>query len=325
MRIGLLEISHWHFPLYADALQEADIDVVAVSDADMTLAEQVAGGFMARAFDDPLALIEHVPLDFAFVFGRHDQMPVIAAALIERAIPFALEKPGALNAADVGGLRVAAEARGLYVAVPFVQRVGPVAQVVNRLIDDEAARFSHSAWRFFGGPPSRYPRAGNGWMLDRRKSGGGCLINLAPHFLDFALQLHGPGEVASAQLSAAQHQSGVEDIATVSLAFASGDTALVQSGYCFPDHPQKREYSFSLVGTNHYVRSTASGLAIYRTGNTGIETIDCDLDADPLYGGFVRQVLADLRTGGPPVAGLADLEAVMGLVDTAYRLGTTTN
>ena len=41
---------------------------------------------------------------------------------------------------------------------------------------------------FIAGPPERYDRNGNAWMLDPERAGGGCLANLGPHFVDLFLQ-----------------------------------------------------------------------------------------------------------------------------------------
>jgi hypothetical protein len=41
---------------------------------------------------------------------------------------------------------------------------------------------------FITGPPERYDRNGNPWMLDPERAGGGCLANLGPHFADLFLQ-----------------------------------------------------------------------------------------------------------------------------------------
>jgi predicted dehydrogenase len=45
MRVALLEVSHWHVPLYLDALQAPGIEVVAVSDAEHVKGKQVAERF----------------------------------------------------------------------------------------------------------------------------------------------------------------------------------------------------------------------------------------------------------------------------------------
>lgn len=203
--------------------------------------------------------------------------------------------------------------------VAFVQRIGPLAEALTGLQRQEGAAFRYSSWRFFAGPPGRYRSMGTPWMLDPAKSGGGCLINLAPHWLDLSRLLHGEREGPMlARTSAALHGEAVEDYALVSTRHANG-TAMVESGYCFPDHPRKREYSFSLSAAAHYVQSRADGITIFRDGGAEPETLTFDLDSDPLYGLFVERVLADHAAGIAPFATLSDLEAVMHTVDAAYR------
>ena len=45
MRVALLEVSHWHVPLYLDALEAPGIEVVAVSDAEKVKGEAIAARF----------------------------------------------------------------------------------------------------------------------------------------------------------------------------------------------------------------------------------------------------------------------------------------
>ena len=319
MKVALLEVSHWHFPLYQEALLAADIDVVAVSDANEATRSRIASAFNANAYQSPQALLAgESALDYVFAFGRHGALKDTGLALVERGIPFAIEKPGGVNAAEVGALVTAAEAKGLPVAVAFVQRVGPLFQALQRLQNEEGAEFRHSSWRFFAGPSGRYRTMDTPWMLDPVESGGGCLINLAPHWLDLTRLLHGPVEgPVLGRASNALHGETVEDYAMVSTSHARG-SAMVEAGYCFPDHPRKREYSFSLAGPVHYVQSRADEIEIFRLGTAAPEVLTFDLDSDPLYGVFVDRVLADHAGSRPPVAGLSDLEAVMKSVDTAY-------
>ncbi len=319
MKIALLEVSHWHFPLYEAALLASDVDVVAVSDADQAIRARVAALFGVRAYETPEALLAgEAAIDYAFAFGRHARMKDIGLALVARGIPFAMEKPAGLSGEDVAALGGAAAAKGLPVTVAFVQRVGPLADALARLRRGEGADFRYSSWRFFAGPPGRYRAMGTPWMLDPAESGGGCLINLAPHWLDLSQLLHGPrqGDVP-ARTSAALHGEAVEDYALVSTRHAQG-TAMVETGYCFPDHPRKREYSFSLSAAGHYVQSRPDGITVFRSGGAEPEVLTFDLDSDPLYGVFVQRVLADHAAGRPPLAGLGDLEAVMRTVDAAY-------
>ncbi len=316
MRVALIEVSHWHYPLYVPALTVPGVEVVALSDRQAGPREREAARFGCPAFDDPLRLIAEAEFDFAFCFGRHDEMAGLGLALVDKGVSFTIEKPAGLNGAEVARLARAADARGLYVAVPFIQRIGPLA----RRLAAERARFTSASWRFFAGPPERYPRTDCAWMLDPARSGGGALMNLANHFIDFSLNLLG-GEVTRvyARTGTALHGGAVEDYAMLSLALSNGTSAMIETGYAFPDNSAKREYSFTLVGEDRFVRSREDGIALYAGGDEGAgEAIDVDLDTDPLYAAFAARTLAEAGRGGTPVAGLGDLERVMRIVDAAY-------
>ena len=318
MKIILLEVSHWHYPLYIDALLNAGVEVVGVSDRDQAIRAREATRFGCPAHADWRQALAATQPAAAIAFGRHAEMPEIARALIDRRIPFALEKPAGLGAGDVAALRDAADAARVPVAVPLVQRVGPVRALLDRLIKDEGARFTMTAWRFNAGPPSRYPASSNGWMLDPEISGGGCLMNLGAHFVDLALGLlPSPPDQVFAHIDNSLHGAAVEDTALLTMTSASGGRALIETGYNFPDAPDKREYSFSLASEAHYVQSRPGGVAIFRPGEA-VEEIEMDLDSDPMYGLFVESFLADLAAGRAPSPGLGELEPAMRIIDAGY-------
>ena len=156
-------------------------------------------------------------------------------------------------------------------------------------------------------------------MLDPAVSGGGSMINLAGHYIDMAhFLLGGQAEAVLARTSNRLHASPVEDYAMLSLAGADGRTALVETGYCFPDNPAMREYSFSMVSKSHYIRSRQAGVSLYRAGRDAVEEIDFELDSNPLFDRYAGRVLDDFQAGKAPVAGLADLERVMRVIDAGY-------
>ena len=318
MKILLLEVSHWHFPLYIEALLNAGVEVVAVSDRDPEIREHEAARFGCPGHADWRAALSTSEPDAAIAFGRHAEMPEIARALIARGIPFALEKPAGLTASDAEALSREADAAGVPVAVPLVQRVGPLQALLDRLIEDEVARFTVTSWRFNAGPPSRYPASSNGWMLDPAISGGGCLINLGAHFIDLALGLlpNTPDRV-HAHIDNSLHGAAVEDTALLTMSSDLGGRALIETGYNFPDSPDKREYSFSLASAEHYVQTRPGGVAIFRPG-AAVEMVEMNLDSDPMYGLFVESFLGDLAAGRAPSPSLADLVPAMRIIDAGY-------
>lgn len=170
MKLVLLEVSHWHAPLYPDAIAAAGDGVVAVSDRNGAVAEAVARPLGALAYDDWRQLLAKERPDFAFAFGKHCEMAAIGEALVERGIPFVMEKPCGLNASEVRHLRDLAKERKLFVGVPLVQGFGPLADLLREAERNPGPR--HVWFRFIAGPPSRYPAAGCAWMLDPDQSGG---------------------------------------------------------------------------------------------------------------------------------------------------------
>ena len=178
MKVALLEASHWHVPLYLDPLQARGVDVVAVSDMEHVKGPEVAACFDCKLYASSHDLIDRETIDFAFVFGRHAEMPKLAEALIARRIPFALEKPCGVSMAQVTHLRRLAEAASVYCAVPFIFRISDLLAALEGVETKIPSDFNFMSFRFIVGPPGRYEAAGSGWALDPRLSGGGGVLRL---------------------------------------------------------------------------------------------------------------------------------------------------
>ena len=321
MDVVLLEVSHWHVPLYLDPLAAAGARVIAVSDRDPARAESVARRFGARVYADWRRLLADERLDFAFAFGRHSEMAAMGQTLAEAGIPFMLEKPCGLNAAEVRRLRDQVKARKLFAAVPLVQGFGPLAEAV-----EEAVRYPgpHHAWfRFIAGPPSRYPAAGSAWMLDSKESGGGCFINLSGHFIDLAFRLLPGVTHISARMSNAVYRESVEDYALVTLEAPDGGTAVIETGYLFPSGTGRpREVYYSLFGRNGCRVWWGERAGTGAHGQPWTEEA-VNLDSDPLYAAFVASTLTAFHKGQPAPVGLDDMLPVMEVVDAAYTSART--
>src|ERR1041384_941450 len=191
MKVSLLEASHWHIPLYLDALQAPGIQVVAVSDAEQVKGQAIAARFGSELYSSAYELLKREEVDFAFVFGRHSEMPTLAEAVIARKIPFALEKPCGVNMSQVTRLRRLAEEANLYCAIPFIFRISDLLAALKDAEGHIPSDFNYMSFRFIVGPPDRYEAAGAGWALDPAFSGGGSTINIATHFIDLFRLLTG--------------------------------------------------------------------------------------------------------------------------------------
>ncbi len=159
--------AHWHVPLYAATIAEVH-DVVGVADDDPERVRDLATLWGCPAEADWCRLLELPDVELAYVFGPHDRMAKICLALIERRIPFVVEKPLGTSFDELQEVRRAAEEARVPATVPLIQRGGPADSWLGK-----AARPVYHRVSFIGGPPARYDRNGTKWMLAPERAGGG--------------------------------------------------------------------------------------------------------------------------------------------------------
>ncbi len=139
MRIVLIGVSHWHTPFYSEpVLVMTDATIVGVSDPDPARAQGLADRAKCPVFADYREMCARLKPDFAFVLGRHCDMADEARFLIDSRIPFAIEKPCAVNAAEAHDIAQRAASAGVFAAVPLVFRYCPIIDTVREIAAGEA-------------------------------------------------------------------------------------------------------------------------------------------------------------------------------------------
>ena len=307
--------SHWHAPLYADRIA-AQHDVLGLSDANPSSAENLAALWNAPLYSSWEELLSrHQDAELAYVFVPHDTMRDVCLALIARRIPMVVEKPVGVSMGELAEVRAAAESAGVPVAVPLVQRGGPADSWLAK-----AGSSVYESAQFIAGPPSRYLSNGSPWMVEPERAGGGCMINLAPHFVD--LFLHSSGAetaTVTAALSSTLHRSDVEDYASLTLTTDEGRIATIQVGYAFPGSSLKRHCAYMRIGAAGTSTIWSDGSASFTSVDGVTEVARIIVDSDPLYGPFVDEVAGQLDRGFADLPGIRDLEATMTVIWDAYE------
>ena len=322
IRVAAIEVSHWHSLFDAAYLRHLvkmpDVALVAVQDSDGALARKRAAEVgNPQVFTDYVRMLEETKPDFVMALGRHRQMARIAHDLLDRRVPFLMEKPMGISADEVQSVAEKVARTGVYAAVPLSQRYQPFAIRARELL--AAGRFgplSHIYVRVNRPGPARYPAWDSGWMLDPAEAGGGCLRNLGPHGLDIFLHLTGEdARVTGAQISYRAHGQRVEDYASVLLRSSSGVLGTVEVGNGFPRVGTDGEWKIAgrdailTVKDNVMKLATADGDEV--TPGTEIEA--------PYYT-TIRDALDCWQRGAPPPVGVADCARAVRLIDQAYAL-----
>ena len=313
LKLAFLGVSHWHVPLYLEAVKTEGLCVAAVSDPDPACAERVGRELGCGVYTDALELMDKEKPDFVFAFAMHCRMPALAEAIIERKIPFSIEKPLGLKTEDVRHIKELAEKNDVFCAIPFIWRYSALVKELRENIRQED--FVNFSFLFTAGPPSRYEKT-SPWMLEKKLAGGGCMTNLGVHFIDMALYLSG-SDSASVLGSQFHYMNGydVEDSAEAVCRLSSGASLVLQTGYAYPmDQENKRDNRWNFTTKNGYY-TIGDGQLESRVYGKKARTSLFDTDSDVYYPIYTVETLRQYMAGEKPAAGLEDMVRTRSVLD----------
>lgn len=185
MNFVTLGTGHWHSGIYISDMEKLGHKLVGVHEDDPKIAAVKAARMNRQIETDPVKVLDETQPDFAVVMASHRRMPELLKLVIDRNIPFLVEKPGAITAAEIQPLAELAARKNLFGAVAFCARWNPAVQLVGNWIKQgKLGRLGWLKLEYFVGPVSRYPAMHSPWMLHRSETGGGCMHNDGIHALD---------------------------------------------------------------------------------------------------------------------------------------------
>ena len=319
MRIVLIGVSHWHTPFYADPILEmTDAAIVGVSDPDVARAADLAARAKCPAFPDYRDMCGRLKPDFAFALGRHRDMADTARFLIASRIPFAIEKPCAINATEARDIAERAASAKIFAAVPLVFRYCPIIDTIREVAAGEDIQYL--SFKFVGGMVDRYRQQNVEWVTDRAISGGGPLLNLGIHFVDLCRVLlnNAPLTVTGAMMSNRAAGLTIEDHAVMLMQGPA--SCMIETGYLYPAPNSVFDMHYSIRTARHYFAARDATTLEISDDARARHTREMVLINAPLYPIFVADTLRRLEHGEKPIAGLDDMVEAMRLVQDAYAL-----
>lgn len=240
-----------------------------------------------------------------------------ARAAIELGVAVLVEKPLAIDAARAAELDVLAQQRKtmLSVAMNLREHAGVVA--LTELIAENAVGQVLSAGAWCG---SWLPgwRAGGDYRDSysaRAELGGGVLLDVAVHELDYLLSLTGRARSVSAlarRVSALEID--VEDVALIALELES--EALAQVSVNYFDRSYTR--GCRIVGAEGTLHWSWEDESLTRHGASGDSTRQMiTSDVAPAYRAQLERFLHAVEAGGPPPVTAAEARHVLAVLDAA--------
>jgi len=197
-------------------LYTCDLDAARAAD----LAKLAPG---CTAVTDYRVILADARVTAVIVSTLNASLAPIALAAVQTGKHVLVEKPGALNAAQLRTVRAAAQQTGARVRLGYNHRYHPALQKARALIDEGAlgpllflrARYGH-------GGRKGYDRE---WRADPALAGGGELIDQGVHVIDLAGWFLGEFPTVEGHATTSFWDMKVDDNAFLSLRTAAGQTA----------------------------------------------------------------------------------------------------
>ncbi len=326
LRVGVvgLGIAKKHLEAY-DALP--GVEIVALSGKEDEALRTLGGAYGVRHLStDYRALLDVPDLDAVSIAVPTFLHADIAIAALERGIHVLVEKPIARDAAEGLTMVSAARSAGRVLEVAFNHRRRSDVQALHTRIEaGELGRpyFARASWQRRRGIPTF-----GSWFTNRGLAGGGPLIDLGVHALDFALFLlqeptpvrvsavtyaelgpHGRGGRVTGPVKTAVTPSAyeVEDFAAAFIHFSDGATLILEAGWA-AYRPEQDVMDFSVLGTAGGATLIARGasknprgeLTLHRddgNGENADEVIPIRQDGRA-HGGVVEDFISHVRDRG---------------------------
>jgi predicted dehydrogenase len=296
----------------------------AACDLDPGRAAEVAKlGAGARAETDAARILADPAIDAVIVSTLNASLAPITYAAVQAGKHVLVEKPGALNAAQLRTIRDAAVKAGVRVRLGYNHRYHPALQKARALVDEGLlgplmflrARYGH-------GGRKGYDRE---WRADPVQSGGGELIDQGVHLIDMAGWFLGDFPTVDGHAATFFWDMKVDDNAFVSLRTAAGQTAWLHASCT----EWKNLFSLELYGRNAKIAVDGLGgsygterLTFYKMlpemGPPETTTFEYPR-GDNSWADETRDFIADIRQNREPAPGLNEGISTLEIVEAIYR------
>ncbi|MET7951001.1 Gfo/Idh/MocA family oxidoreductase [Micromonospora sp. NPDC005324] len=287
----------------APAIRAAGHRLVAACDPDPAAARGLAPDRVATT--DLHKLLDHPEVEAVHVATPNHTHADVVAAVAKAGLPVLCEKPLAATVPDAR--RLVDAAGGSLAGAAFDQRFHPAHQRIAEMVAAgdlgtvTAIRIVYGCWLPERWSPDGRPH--DNWRIDRARSGGGALVDLAPHGVDLVGVLLGDDVVElTVRTHRRVHPYPVDDGALV--AGVTGGGVLVQAHVSFNTADPLPRRRLEVVGTSAQLVAvdtlgqSAGGTLTRLDATTGAATeVPFDGGTTP-FTGQVHAFSAAVREGG---------------------------
>ncbi|GIP42317.1 hypothetical protein J45TS6_07760 [Paenibacillus sp. J45TS6] len=261
LHIGIIGTG-WFSKVHADLLHETeDVKIQAILGTSLEKAQTMAVKYEANPYEDLHTMLEQEKLDAVYICVPPMAHGEIEFALIERGIPFFVEKPLAIDLELPMQIEAAIREKGLLTAVGYHFRYQEHAEKLKQALAGQTIGMASGCWN--GGMP------GVAWWRDLEGSGG-QFIEQTTHIVDLLRYVAGEvSEVQAMYAGRSMHKLHegvtVPDVGTVNLKMRNGAVANIMNTCILPD---------GVAGRSGLTFYTAEGVWEWNPEQLAISTSD---------------------------------------------------
>jgi predicted dehydrogenase len=254
--------------------QNPSASVVAVCDVNRQAAERAAERFDAEVYTVYQAMLDHADLDAVYLCVPPFAHGELDLAVIERGLPFFVQKPVALDLPTARQIAAAVKARGLITCVGYQLRYGGSTDAAREAIAGHTVGLANGCYWCGSG------RSSGHWLVQRAKSGG-QVVEQATHTLDMLRYLVGEVRTVFAlQAQRVLHDIDCPDVNALALRFENGAVGTFSATWVLHSSDWALANVCELTVDDSRLRWTPGGLTITRGGETHVEERpDASIDA----------------------------------------------
>ncbi|MEQ2129724.1 Gfo/Idh/MocA family oxidoreductase [Caldanaerobacter subterraneus KAk] len=337
--IGNGSISHVHMAAYKKL---SNVEVVANCDINEERAKEFSQKYdIPRYYTDYNEMFKKEKLDGVSICTWNNVHAPATIAALKAGANVLCEKPLALNAKEAEEMVRVSKETGKLLMVGFVRRFGVNTEVLKQKID------KGDLGKIYYAKTGVLRRVGNpgGWFSDKKRSGGGPLIDLGVHMIDLARYLMGKPKAVSVMGSSYDlvgprsnikgiqiyksvdysDYNDVEDFAVGFIKFDNGATLVVETSWA--QHIKKDKIYLEIYGSKAGA-SLEPELEIYTEQNDYL--VDEKPVIDPQFFDFqamfdreIQHFIDCIENGTPCISPAEDGLELMKILDAIYKSAET--
>lgn len=179
MKIGMISFAHMHAASYARCLKQIDgVEIAGIFDEDKKRGESIARQFGGKYYSDYNELLKQKPDAVIVCSANADHKDHVVAAADAGCPHILCEKPIATTLKDAQEMIDRCEKNNSQLGIAFPCRYIPAVMSAKRSLEENAIG------RILAAKTTNHGSMPGGWFIEKKKSGGGAVMDHTPHVVD---------------------------------------------------------------------------------------------------------------------------------------------